>query len=100
MNPAKPFHYRPSCSAIHCNQPAVYKLAATWSDGGSRELKNYGLACEVHREPLLIAARRRHDVLRVADAETVGPVEVYVLRSGCRDAELARYADSNSGGKT
>ncbi len=33
-----------------CRAPAVYKIAATWSDGSSRELKNYGLACEGHRD--------------------------------------------------
>jgi len=95
MDQNKPFRYRPSCSASHCDQPAVYKIAATWSDGSSRELKNYGLACEVHRDSYVAAARRAHQGLRVSDGETVGPVEIYVLRSGCRDAELVRYAEKD-----
>jgi hypothetical protein len=98
MEQLEPFRYRPSCSAGHCDQPAVYKIAATWSDGSSRELKNYGLTCEAHRVCRLEAARRHHQGLRLSDLETVGPVEVYVLRFGCRDAELIPYADQNGGG--
>jgi len=98
MDLLKPFRYRPSCSAVHCDQPAVYKLAAAWSGGSSRELKNYGLTCLVHRDSELAAARRRHDCLRLSDDETVGPVEVYVLRSGCRDTELMPYAGPDGGG--
>jgi hypothetical protein len=72
---------------------ASYKVAATWSDGTSRELKNYGLACDRHGQSLLDAARSRHQRLRLSDGESVGPVELYVLRSGCRDVELTRLAD-------
>ena len=74
------FRYRPGCSAAHCKAPARYKIAAAWSDGLFRELKNYGLACEQHREQELATARRRHEGLRLAGDETVGPVELYVLR--------------------
>jgi hypothetical protein len=82
------FHYRPGCTASGCRKPAVYKIAATWSDGSSGELKNYGLACEQHRDQELVVARRHHQGLKLAEDETVGPVELYVLRSGCRDAAL------------
>jgi hypothetical protein len=88
METEKPFRYRPLCSALACQRPAVYKIAASWSDGSSRELKNYGLACAVHRDAQLEAARRRHAGLRLSDDETVGPVELFLLRPGCRDAEL------------
>jgi len=84
------FHYRPGCSAVGCNQAAVYKIAATWSDGTSRELKTYGLACEAHRVSQLHVARLRHAGLRLSEGETVGPVELYLLLSGCRDAQLSR----------
>jgi len=94
MEQNKPFRYRPSCSAGRCDQPAVYKIAATWSDGSSRELKSYGLTCEVHRDSYLAAARRHHEGLRLSDGETVGPVEIYLLRSGCRDAELVPYSEN------
>ena len=90
MDEARPFRYSPDCSAPACDRPAVYKIAAAWSDGTSRELKNYGLACDVHRDSQLAAARSRHQALRLSDGESVGPVELYVLRTGCRDVELTR----------
>jgi hypothetical protein len=93
MDQARPFRYRPDCSAIRCDQPAVYKIAATWSDGTGRELKNYGLACEAHQDSQLAAARRHHQAVRLSDGESVGPVELYVLQTGCRDAELRRLED-------
>jgi hypothetical protein len=82
------FRYLPRCSAPGCALPAVYKAGAVWSDGTSRELKNYGLACEAHRQALLDRARRHRDGLRLADGETVGHVALYRLEPGRRDAEL------------
>jgi hypothetical protein len=82
------FRYRPCCSAVGCEAPALYKIAATWSGGSSRELKNYGLACEQHREEALESARRHLQGLRLAEDETVGSLDLYLLREGCRDAEL------------
>jgi hypothetical protein len=83
-----PFRYRPACSAPDCDQPALYKIAAAWSDGTSHELKNYGLACADHSKSQLDAARGRVRSLKLGDAESVGPVELYVLRTGCRDVDL------------
>jgi hypothetical protein len=91
------FRYRPGCSAIDCDQAAVYKIAATWSDGTSRELKNYGLACEAHRDSLLEVARRHHKNLRLSEGETVGPIELYLLLSGCRDAQRSRFNNPSEG---
>jgi hypothetical protein len=87
------FRYRPGCSAIGCDETAVYKIAATWSDGTSRELKNYGLACEAHRDSQLEVARLHHIGLRLSEGETVGPVELYLSLSGCRDTQLSRFND-------
>jgi hypothetical protein len=70
----------------------VFKIAASWSDGSSRELKNYGLACDQHRDAELAAARRRHQVLRSGEDETVAPVELYRLIPGCRDRDLEPLA--------
>jgi hypothetical protein len=82
------FRYRPACCWAGCEAPALFKIAATWSGGSSRELKNYGLACEEHRDPLFAAARRNRDRLKLAEDESVGPLELYLLRAGYRDAEL------------
>ena len=90
---AETFRYQPKCSIQHCDRPALYKVAATWSDGTSRELKNYGTACEGHRDELLARARANRGTLTLAEGETVGPVGVYQLAAGRRDAELKRLPD-------
>ncbi len=89
MEADRPFRYCPRCSAAQCREPAIYKIAAVWSDGSSRELKNYGLACAAHRDHELAHARRRHQGLARVDDESVGSIELYLLRPGCRDADLA-----------
>jgi hypothetical protein len=83
------FHYEPKCSAHGCDEPAAYKVAATWSSGNSRELKNYGLACESHRESQLAHARAQRALLKTAEGESVGDVTLFRLVHGKRDAELA-----------
>ena len=93
----KPFHYRPMCSHPACDQPAAYKVGAVWSDGTSRELKNYGLACVAHRQSQLQRACQHRDGLKLADGETVGPVALFVLEPGRRDTELAEVPDSGTG---
>ena len=74
-------------------EPALYKLAATWSDGTSRELKNYGLACEAHRDSQLARAQIHSQGVALAEGETVGKVGVYRLKTGVRDVALVRLAD-------
>ena len=78
------FQYTPTCSAPKCGQPAVYKIAAAWSNGTSRELKNYGLACEAHRDSQLALAQLHRKDLRLAEGETVGQVGMYKLQPGKR----------------
>ncbi len=75
------FHYAPACSMAGCDRPPVVKIAAFWSYGPLREFKNYGLACEEHREPLLALALVRRKALAVGDDEQVGPVESVPLRA-------------------
>jgi hypothetical protein len=83
------FHYLPRCTAPNCDLPAAFKVGAVWSDGTSRELKNYGLSCMEHRQMQLERARKNRDGLRLADGETVGPIALFVLEPGRRDSELA-----------
>jgi hypothetical protein len=88
-----PFRYQPTCSAPNCHEPAVFKVAAPWSNGPSRELKNYGLACEAHRDSQLALAKLHRQGLKVAAGETVGEVGLYQLATGRRDTELTRLPD-------
>ena len=90
------FQYRPTCADPGCTEPAVYKVGAVWSDGTSRELKNYGLACEAHRHSQLERAQKRRDGLRLADGESVGPVALYVLDPGRRDRDLKQAETASS----
>lgn len=87
------FRYSPACSAPKCTHPAVYKVAAPWSDGTSSELKNYGLACDAHRDSQLMLAQLHREGLKLADGESIGPVGLYRLATGQRDAELVRLPD-------
>ncbi len=84
------FYYRPTCSAADCEAIALYKVAAAWSDGTRRELKNYGLACEAHRDAVLTDARDRRDRLSLAEGEVVAQVQLWRLVPGARDLELSR----------
>lgn len=94
MPEARVFRYKPMCSNRGCSEPAVYKVGAIWSDATSREIKNYGLSCERHRQTQLERAQQHRDGLRLADGETVGPVSLFVLASGRRDSELSQVDDS------
>ncbi|WP_422929902.1 hypothetical protein [Singulisphaera sp. PoT] len=84
------FHYQATCTAPGCNRAATYKVAAPWTNALSQELKNYGLACEEHRDSQLQVAREHRDSLNVAEEESVGPVELYRLVPGRRDVELSQ----------
>lgn len=84
------FQYQPRCSVAGCENRASYKVGAVWTDGTSRELKNYGLACDEHRAELLERARASRASIKTAEGETVGPVELYQLISGRRDSQLPR----------
>jgi hypothetical protein len=87
------FRYLPRCSATNCGKAAIYKVAAPWSNGTSHELKNYGLACEDHRDSLLARAQLHSQGLTLADGETLGAVGLYRLEPGKRDVQLGRLPD-------
>jgi hypothetical protein len=93
MSDEKAFRYQPLCSAPNCGQPAVYKVAASWSNGRSHELKNYGLACEAHRNSQFARAQLHRKGLVLAEGETVGEVGLYRLEPGKRDLQLVRLAN-------
>ncbi len=87
------FHYVPTCSANGCGHAAVYKIAASWSDGTSWELKHYGLACDVHRHSQLARGQIHRQDLLLADGEVVGQVGLFEFRLNARDAELKRLPE-------
>lgn len=86
----KPFQYQPQCSTTGCTRPGVFKVAAPWSYGNINELKNYGVCCAEHRDSLFTRAKAENAVLPSTEGEKFGPVGVYQLLPGIRDAELTR----------
>ena len=85
-----PFQYRPKCSTLGCDRPGVFKVAAPWSYGNINELKNYGVCCEEHRSSLLERAKAENASVPSAEGEKFGPVGLYQLVYGLRDADLKR----------
>jgi hypothetical protein len=82
--------YQVFCHGKDCKHPAVYKIAARWSDGVVSELKTYGLCCEDHLRDTFRRARERQKACRLTTGETLGPPGVYHLARGRRDQALER----------
>lgn len=82
--------YRIVCYAKGCTREAQYKIAARWSDGVTRELKTYSLACPGCLPGLYRSAATKKAVCRLAAGETLGDPEVFEMRRGARDRELVR----------
>lgn len=96
MEPPRRFRYVPMCSEVGCDREAIYKVAAVWSDGTRRELKNYGLACSAHAEAQTARAQGRRDLLKLQDWETVGDVRLYRFDPDLRDSDLECVSDGSA----
>ncbi|MCS6864142.1 MAG: hypothetical protein RMJ56_00690 [Gemmataceae bacterium] len=81
------------CYAAGCHSPAVYKVAARWSDGITHELKTYYLACAACLPTLFAAACAKRNACRLAADETLDVPGIYELARGTRDRELRRRLD-------
>ena len=90
MTPSPMPHYPVMCYAPGCSREAVYKIAARWSDGVTRELKTYFLSCAECRTELFESARTKKSACRLAVGESLGDPEVFELTRGRRDRELLR----------
>ena len=78
------------CSLPDCGEPAVYKIAAPWSDGQFSELKTYGHACSKHLGQVFRDADLRRAKYRPAPGETVDELAIYQYEPGRRDRQLKR----------
>jgi hypothetical protein len=81
------------CYTPNCGQPAQFKIAASWSDGITSELKTYSLACPNCLEALFTKARQKQAACRLAPGETLDPPGIYELAAGTRDRQLVRRPD-------
>jgi len=85
--------YTVSCIGRGCPAPAVFKVAARWSDGTTHELKTFALTCPGCLAAQLAAARARWAACRLAPGESLDEPVVYELHRGSRDADLRRRRD-------
>jgi len=85
--------YPVMCYAEECSNEAVFKIAARWSDGVTRELKTYFLTCPGCLAELYRTAKVKKAACRLAAGETLGEPEVFEMTRGRRDRDLVRRAD-------
>jgi hypothetical protein len=81
------------CYHPGCGEPAMYKIAARWSDGVTQELKTYGLACPACLADQFARAQTKRAACRLAAGETLEEPGVYELARGQRDTQLVRRID-------
>jgi hypothetical protein len=81
------------CYRQGCNQPAVYKIAAQWSDGITRELKTYALTCETCLPAYFHESQQRQKACRTTPGETLEAPGIFRMVRGHRDRVLERLAD-------
>ena len=84
------------CYGVGCGHAARYKVAATWSDGQTCELKTYAIACELCILALWNDAKRRRLGCRLIPGETLDAPCIYELMRGSRDRTLVRRNDLES----
>ena len=81
------------CYTPGCGAPAVYKIAARWSDGTTHELKTYALTCSGCLPTSFAAAHAKRTACRLTIGETLEAPGVYDLTRGARDRALTRRPD-------
>jgi hypothetical protein len=81
------------CSEPDCEEPAVYKIAAPWSDGRFKELKTYGFACPHHLKDVLRSAEARWLDYEPVKGEVVQDIGIYRYEPGKGDRHLQRDQD-------
>lgn len=85
--------YPVTCTQAGCTRPAVYKIAARWSDGTTEELKTYALCCAECLRQAYAHGCAKQAACRTARGETLESPGVYELARGRRDQELQRCGD-------
>lgn len=81
------------CYTRGCEELAVYKIAARWSDGVTQELKTYALTCSTCLAESFRRSRAKKAACRLAPGETLESPSIYDLAHGRRDSQLIRRDD-------
>ena len=85
--------YPVRCYCRGCEQLAIYKIAARWSDGVTHELKTYALSCADCLEEQYRQSRIKQRACRLAKGETLETPSIFELARGERDQRLRRCED-------
>ena len=88
MPPYPIYCYTPGCQNL-----AVYKIAARWSDGVLSELKTYTLCCAACVPAWFRQSRERQAACRLTAGESLDAPGVYRLERGRRDQRLTRLPE-------
>lgn len=89
--PMKP--YPLICYQPKCGRPARFKIAATWSDGHTQELKTYGLTCQQCLAIWYPRSLASQKICRLTRGETLESPGIFELSRGRRDRQLTRRLD-------
>jgi hypothetical protein len=81
------------CYTRGCGRPAVYKIAARWSDGLTAELKTYALSCPECLAEWFRTSRVKQAACKLTHGETLEPPGIYRLERGQHDQQLQRLED-------
>ncbi len=85
--------YQVYCYRKGCGKPAVFKIAARWSDGVTHELKTYSLCCGDCLPTFFHQSRAKYAQCRRAPGETLETPGIYSLQRGVRDVEISRQQE-------
>jgi hypothetical protein len=85
--------YPVRCSTRGCEELAVYKIAARWSDGITQELKTYALTCSGCLAEAFRHSRAKQASCRLTAGEKLESPGIYALVRGRRDPQLNRRED-------
>jgi hypothetical protein len=80
--------YPVRCYTHGCEELAVYKIAARWSDGVTQELKTYALTCSGCLAEWFRRSRAKQAACRLAPGETLQSPDIFELVRGRRDSQL------------
>jgi hypothetical protein len=85
--------YPISCYTKGCGKPAIYKIAARWSDGVTQELKTYALCCADCLPDWFRRSREKQAACRLARGEILEAPAIFSLERGRRDTEINRLRE-------
>src|SRR5437764_14995025 len=81
------------CYTRDCGRPAVYKIAARWTDGVTAELKTYALCCAECLPEWYRRSRAKQQECRLTAGESLDVPNIFQMARGQRDQQLRRAAE-------